>query len=138
MTPRALVWQAWTDPEQVVRWWGPIGFTTTTSQMDVRPGGTWTFVMHGPDGTDYPNHVVFHEVVEPERLAYTHGGGEGSEFPDFEVVVTFEDLGGKTRLTMHSTFVSAEIKQRLIDEVGALEGAKQTLERLAEHLKVKA
>ena len=67
--PRELVFEAWTDRDQVVEWWGPHGFTTTIHEMDVRPGGVWRFVMHGPDGTDYNNHVVFEEVVEPERLA---------------------------------------------------------------------
>ena len=59
--PRELVFEAWTDPEQVVQWWGPHGFTTTIHEMDVRPGGVWRFIMHGPDGTDYDNRVVFEE-----------------------------------------------------------------------------
>ena len=61
--PRNLVWEAWTDPRQVAQWWGPNGFTTTIEVMDVRPGGHWRHVMHGPDGTDYPNDIVFLEVV---------------------------------------------------------------------------
>ena len=65
--PREMVWKAWTDPRQVVQWWGPTGFTTTIEQMDVRPGGLWQYVMHGPDGTNYPNRSVFIEIVPPER-----------------------------------------------------------------------
>ena len=57
--PRDLVWRAWTDPQQIVQWWGPNGFKTTTYQMEVKPGGVWRFVMHGPDGTDYQNQVTF-------------------------------------------------------------------------------
>jgi uncharacterized protein YndB with AHSA1/START domain len=55
---RSLVFRAWTDPQHLARWWGPRGFTTTTHSMDVRPGGEWRFVMHGPDGTDYKNKIV--------------------------------------------------------------------------------
>jgi uncharacterized protein YndB with AHSA1/START domain len=77
--PRELVFEAWTDPEQVVRWFGPNGFTTTVHEMDARPGGIWRFTMHGPDGADYPNRVEFIEVVKPERLVYNHGPDAGSE-----------------------------------------------------------
>ena len=68
--PRDLVWRAWTDPQQIVQWWGPNGFTTTTYHMEVKPGGVWRLVMHGPDGRDYPNRITFLEVVEPERLVF--------------------------------------------------------------------
>src|ERR1700678_444638 len=74
--PRELVWQAMTDPLHVIHWWGPRGFTTTIEEMNVRPGGVWKQVMHGPDGTDYPNKSIFTEVVKPERLVYAHGGGK--------------------------------------------------------------
>jgi len=132
--PRELVFDAWTDPEQVVQWWGPFGFTTTIHEMDVRPGGVWRFVMHGPDGTDYDNHVVFEEVVKPERLVYRHGGGEGSDIKEFHVTVNFdEDDGGKTRLTLRLVAESPAERDRMV-EFGALEGGKQTMERLAEYL----
>src|ERR1700692_2235471 len=72
--PRKLVWQAMTDPKQVVLWWGPRGFTPTVKKMELRPGGTWEHVMHGPDGANYPNKSVFKEVVEEERIVYSHGG----------------------------------------------------------------
>jgi uncharacterized protein YndB with AHSA1/START domain len=68
--PRKMVWEAWTDPKQVAQWWGPKGFTTTIEEMDVRPGGVWKQVMHGPDGTDYSNESVFLDVVLYERLVY--------------------------------------------------------------------
>jgi uncharacterized protein YndB with AHSA1/START domain len=69
--PRELVWKAWTDPLHVVHWWGPRGFTTTVETMDVRPGGIWKHVMHGPDGANYPNWCVFSDVVEPERIVFS-------------------------------------------------------------------
>src|SRR5262245_65569471 len=68
--PPDRVFDAWTDPEQIVQWWGPRGFTTTTSTMEARPGGVWRFVMHGPDGRDYQNKITYFEVVRPERLVY--------------------------------------------------------------------
>lgn len=66
--PRDLVFTAWTDPKHVAQWWGPIGFTTTIHEMDVRPNGVWRLTMRGPDGVDYRNRIVFLEVVRPERL----------------------------------------------------------------------
>jgi uncharacterized protein YndB with AHSA1/START domain len=133
--PRELVWAVWTDPRQVAKWWGPRGFTTTIEQMDVRPGGHWKHVMRGPDGTEYPNHAVFSDVVKPERIVYSHGGHrEGGSSVRFESTWTFEDVGGKTRLTMRAVFPSAEERDRVVREFGAIEGAKQTMGRLAAHL----
>src|SRR5271155_740770 len=63
--PRELVWKAWTEPQHIVHWWGANGFTDTMEAMDVRPGGAWKHMMHGPDGADYPNHCVYLEVVKP-------------------------------------------------------------------------
>lgn len=127
--PRQLVFDTWTDPKHISNWWGPRGFTTTTRKMDVRPGGEWLFVMHGPDGTDYPNEIVYLEVVRPERLVYTHGPA-----PVFDVTVTFEEAGGKTKMTMRSVFASAEIRNQVDEEFGAVEGMHQTLDRLEEEL----
>ena len=134
--PRELVWEAWTNPEHVVRWWGPRGFTTTIEIMDVRPGGMWKHVMHGPDGTDYPNRCVFIEVAKPERIVYSHGGGtKGRRGVRFEATWTFEALNRhQTRVTMRGVFPSAEDRERVVKEYGAIEGGKQTLERLGEHL----
>lgn len=127
--PRELVFDAFTDAKHVSNWWGPRGFTTTTHEMDVRPGGKWLFVMHGPDGTDYDNEIVYLEVVRPERLTYTHGPA-----PVFDVVITFEEEGNKTRLTMRSIFASAEVRDQVAEDFGAVEGMNQTLDRLQEEL----
>ena len=67
MHPRELVFKMWTDPKHVAQW-GPKGFTNTIYEMDVKPRGVWRFVMHGPDGVDYKNRIVYIEIVEPERL----------------------------------------------------------------------
>ena len=128
--PRELVWEAWTDPRHLARWWGPDGFTTTTSAFDMRPGGVWRFVMHGPDGRDYQNRITFDEVVKPERLVYHHGGGDDVEPVQFRTTVTFEDLGGKTRRTWRGMFPSAADRARVIKEYGADKGLVQTLARL--------
>jgi uncharacterized protein YndB with AHSA1/START domain len=133
--PREVVWNAWTDPQQVVNWWGPRGFTTTIHEMDVQPGGVWSHTMHGPDGTDYPNKSVFVEVMKPERIVYSHGGGRaGGTAAHFESTWTFEAQGDKTNLTIQMVFPTAEARDRVVKEFGAIEGGKQTLERLAEHL----
>ena len=134
--PRELAWRAMTGSEHVVNWWGPRGFTTTIEVMDVRPGGEWKHVMRGPDGTNYPNHSVFREVVEPERIVFVQGGKkEGGPSISFVSTWTFDDLGsGKTRITIRMVFPTAADRERVVREFGAIEGAKQTLERLAEHL----
>jgi uncharacterized protein YndB with AHSA1/START domain len=132
--PRELVWQAWTDPARLAQWWGPDGFTTTTSAFEQRPGGVWRFVMHGPDGRDYQNRITFDAIVEPERLVYHHGGGDDVEPVRFVTMVTFEDLGGRTRVTLHGRFPSAAERDRVIREYGADTGAMQTLARLAAHV----
>ena len=132
--PRELVFAAWTDPAHAGKWWGPRGFTTTTREMDVRPGGVWRFVMHGPDGTDYQNKIVYVEVARPERLVYQHAGEGDHADVQFQMTVTFADEGGKTRLTMRAVFPTAEARNHRAEKYGAVEGAKQHLERLAEHL----
>ena len=129
--PRDLVWTMWTDPKHIAQWWGPRGFRNTIHEMDVRPGGHWRFIMHGPDGQDYQNHNVYVEVVRPERIVFDHVTG-----PLFRATATFEDLGNnKTRVTMRSVFESAALRNKVADEYGAVEGMHQTLARLGEHLK---
>ncbi len=129
--PRALVFEAWTDPKHLSQWWGPDGFTTTTSAFDMRPGGVWRFVMHGPDGRDYENRITFVEIVKPELIRYQHGGGDAEPL-QFRTTVTFEELAGnRTRITLHAVFPSAAERDRVVREHGAVEGAAQTLGRLA-------
>src|SRR5688500_8082050 len=96
--PRELVFEAFTDPNHLVHWYGPDGFTITNKSIEVKPGGSWRFTMHGPDGRDYPNRVIFTEVVKPERLVYRHSGEEETEDISFQVIVTFEKEGNQTLL----------------------------------------
>lgn len=97
---RNLVWRLWTEPEHVARWWGPHGFRTTIRELEVRPGGAWRFVMHGPDATDYDNEMVCAEVCRPAHLVY-----KPTVPPVFRQEVAFTNLGdGRTRVAVRSTF----------------------------------
>ena len=130
--PRALVFLAWTEPHHLAQWFGPNGFSLTTHSFAFEPGGTWRFVMHGPDGRDHQNRVVFDEIVPPERIVYHHGNVEGVEPLCFKTVITFEDLEGKTRLTMQGIFPSAEARERVVGEYGKAQ--MQTLARLDDYV----
>lgn len=131
--PREQVFAAFTEPARVARWWGANGWTTTTDVMDVRPGGVWRFIMHGPDGTDAPNRIVYSEVVTPERLAYAHGEDSDDTPAMFHVTVTFDAEGAKTCLTMMSVFATREERDKSVDS-GAVEGGQQMLDRLEQFL----
>lgn len=132
--PRELVFAVWTDPRHVGHWWGPEGFTTTTRVMEIKVGGLWDYVMHGPDGTDYPGRGVYREVLAPARLVFSHVGGKADD-PHLtcEFSVTFEEVEGGTVLTLRMIFptISAADHAR---ELGAGEGGVQSLERLARAL----
>jgi uncharacterized protein YndB with AHSA1/START domain len=130
--PRTLVFDAWTDAKHVGRWWGPKGFTTTTHQIDVRPGGVWRFTMHGPDGADYPNKITYLEIVKPERLVYDNG--DQGEPGYFQSTVTFAEEGMKTRLSLRMLFPTAGERDAVVKKYNALEGANQHLDRLGEQL----
>ena len=125
--PRELVFKAWTDPDQLVHWWGPKGFTNTFHEFDMRPGGIWRFVMHGPDGVDYQNKSVFVEVVNPERIVFDHVSG-----PRFQVVATFAEQAGKTTLTFRMRFESAAECDKV--KAFAVEGTEQNFDRLETQL----
>ncbi len=131
--PRELVWQAWTDATQIDQWWGPDGFRNETLAMDVRPGGMWRYIMHGPDGVDYPNRIIYREVVEPERLVYSHDSDIDDDPAAFHVTVTFMAEGDKTQLTMRSRFATAAQYAKVV-AFGAVAGGKQTLARLDTYL----
>jgi len=134
--PRELVWEAMTNPRHVVNWWGPRGFTTTIEKMDFRVGGEWKHVMRGPDGTNYPNKSVFKEIVTPERIVFQHGGRrEAGPGVSFVSTWSFERLAAdKTRVSIRMIFPSAAERDLVVKEFGAIEGGKQTLEKLGEYL----
>ena len=129
---RERVWKAFTTAEALARWWGPNGFTITTSSFDFREGGEWVFIMHGPDGRDYPNWVRFTRIEEPSRMDHDHGG-DGDRVL-FRTVITLDEVGGKTRVTLHSTFETKEQRDLVVKEYGAVEGGQQTLARLDAYL----
>lgn len=128
--PRDLVFAAFSDREHIGEWWGPTGFTTTTSKMEFKPGGKWEFVMHGPDGRDYENRVVFDEIVEPE-LIISHHTGEGAAGVHHYTVITLEAEGSKTLITLRTVMSDAAERERVAREHSAVEGGKQNLQRLA-------
>lgn len=131
--PRELVWQAYTDERHLPHWFGPDGFSLTMHSIDVRPGGTWRYTMHGPDGKDWPNRQTYQEIVRPERLVYLHGEDVDDDPGAFHVTVTLEDLGGRTRVTQRMVFRTRAQRDGVIS-FGAVELGKQTMGRLAKHL----
>jgi uncharacterized protein YndB with AHSA1/START domain len=102
--PRELVFEAFHNPQHLAQWWGPAGFTNTFSEFDFRPGGHWRFVMHGPDGSDYPNHSVFDEVSAPERIVFRHLDEEHH----FQMTILLAEESGGTRLTWRMLHPTAE------------------------------
>jgi uncharacterized protein YndB with AHSA1/START domain len=132
--PIGVVFDAWTNPVHLPHWWGPKGFTTTIEEMDVRPGGVWRLTMHGPDGRDYRNRIVFQEVEKPYRLVYRHEPEAGSEPVRAETTVTFTNDHGKTRVVLRMLFPSAAERDHVVNTYHAEEGFEQTLTRLIEHL----
>jgi uncharacterized protein YndB with AHSA1/START domain len=101
--PRNLVFEAFSNPNHLVHWWGPKDFTNTFQEFDLRPGGAWRFVMHGPDGSDYPTAKTFLEVVEPERIVFQELG----ETHRFLMTMTFAEQSSSTTLTWRMLFESA-------------------------------
>lgn len=122
--PRSRVYAAFADPAQLARWWGPEGFTNTFETFDLHPGGTWRFVMHGPDGADYPNESVFVEVVPEQRVVFNHVSS-----PAFEMSITFSDHGPRTAVGWRQRFASADECRRIA--AIAVPANEQNLDRLA-------
>lgn len=122
--PREQVWKVWTEPDLLAQWWGPHGFTNLFETFDLRPGGEWRFVMRGPDGKDYQNHIVFEALEAPARLVMDHTSG-----PRFRIEATFADRGGKTEVTFRGIFET--VKEYDAVKGYAIEGNRQTLERMA-------
>src|ERR1700677_3627646 len=127
--PVELVWEVWTKPEHIAQWWGPNGFTNTIDLMEMRPGGEWHLVMHGPDGTDYVNRSVFREVVPFKRIVYDHVSG-----PKFTTTVEFEAQGERTLIRWHMLFETAGQVIHVVKTFKADEGLKQNIEKLSHYL----
>jgi uncharacterized protein YndB with AHSA1/START domain len=127
--PQEQLFKMWSDPVHISNWWGPRGYTTTTEIMEFKNGGVWRHVMHGPDGTNFNNEIVYVEIVEPELIIYDHVNE-----PLFRSVSTFENVGNSTRLTVRLDFASAEACDYGVLHHGASEGLKDLVDRLAEQL----
>lgn len=127
--PRERVFRAFSDPEQLAKWWGPNGFTNTIKKFDFRPGGDWHLTMHGPDGTDYRNESVFVTVDPPERIVYDHL----RTMHRFLMEITFFDFDGKTRIIWRQRFESSAEYERVKQFV--VPANEQNFDRLAEHLR---
>jgi len=125
--PRDLVFQAWTDPEQLKLWWGPRGFSNSFESFDFKPGGLWKYTMHGPGGRDFPGEMQFVEIVEPERIVMDHLGP-----PQFRLTALFEELGSRTKLTFRQLFATAAVHDGV--KRYAMPGNEENLDKLSEHL----
>lgn len=147
--PREMVFDAFTKPEEMKKWWGPKGFTVFVSTMDLRPGGTYHYGMRGPDGTPMWGRFVYREIVRPERIVFVNSfsdenGGvtRHAMAPDWPLLMittfTFEDLGGgKTRLTTSSKPLDATEAECAVFDANhdsMTQGWTGTLDQLEGHL----
>jgi uncharacterized protein YndB with AHSA1/START domain len=136
--PREIVWEAWTDPRHLARWWGPDGFAARVRELDLRVGGTFLLHLRGPDGRDYPCKGIYREIVKPERIVWLgvpedgHPCGAGLP-PRAIVTVTFKPAGGRTELTIHTRLESTSDREAAITH-GYFQGWTQSLARLAAHM----
>ena len=141
--PRELVFKAWSEPERLMRWWGPKGFTAPVAKIDFRVGGKFLNCMRAPDGKEYWSTGVYQEIVEPERIVCTdsfadekgkvvpasHYGMTGDIPMEMRISVTFEDLGGKTKMTLkHFGLPAGEHRS------GANQGWNESFDKLAEYI----
>lgn len=125
---RELVFSAWTDPERLKNWWGPKDFTNTFDEFDFREGGYWRFVMHGPDGTDYPNESLFVKIVSPELIVFDHICA-----PEFRIVATFEEKAPQqTLLTFRMIFDTPQACERV--KIYAVDKNEENFDRLEREL----
>jgi uncharacterized protein YndB with AHSA1/START domain len=125
--PRDRVFRAFSNPAHLVHWWGPKGFTNTFDEFDLRAGGKWRFLMHGPDGENFPNESVFVEVIPPERVVFKNISG-----PEFEMTITFEEYDGKTEVGWRQLFNTSAEFERVAKF--AVEANEQNLDRLAKQV----
>ena len=116
--PVARVWRAWTDNAEIVKWWGPHGFSDETTSREFKEGGIWKHVMIGPDGARYLNTAKYVEIVPEKKIVVKNGGGK--EFDEkgvgFVSTITFKAVGSKTELTMRLELITAAMKKRVVEE----------------------
>jgi uncharacterized protein YndB with AHSA1/START domain len=131
--PRALVWNAWTDPKMMAQWFGPRGFTNPVCELDVRVGGSLRIVMRGPDGNDYPMKGVFREVKTLERLVFSNiaTDKDGNHLLEGETTVIFAENDGKTTLTL-KTYAAGLVPIASQMLAGMEAGWTQSIDKLQE------
>ncbi|MEO7413643.1 MAG: SRPBCC family protein [Opitutaceae bacterium] len=130
--PREQVFQAWTDPTQLARWWGPHGMTTPFCEMDLRPGGAFRTLMRAPDGSEYPTKGVFLEITPPERIVFSDAfepGFQPAVDPFITAIVTFEDFDGRTKCTARALHKSVSDREKH-QQMGFHQGWSESLDRL--------
>ncbi len=127
--PVGLVWEVWTTPSHIKHWYGPDGFTTTIITMDVVEGGEWEFILHGPDGTDYPNKNIYKELIQHKKIVFNHVVG-----PKFQTTITFDAQDYNTLVIVSMLFESKEQKEITINEYKADVGLRQNIDRLENYL----
>jgi len=130
--PRELVFETTMDPELIPRWWGPRYLETTVDEMDVRPGGRWRFLQRDPEGHVHAFHGVYHDITAPERMVCTFEY-EGVPGHVLLQTATYEDVGGKTKLTLQSVFQAAADRDGMVKS-GMETGARDMMDRMAELL----
>lgn len=130
--PVKTVWEAYTDPVQAAKWWGPRGFTITTHSKDLRVNGIWHYTMHGPDGKDWINKTLYLEVDPYKKLVYDHGGND-EQAPLFRVTVTFSEVKKGTKMEMIMALPTPEAAAQTREMIRQA-GGNSTWDRLAEYL----
>lgn len=141
--PRQLVWDVWTTPEHIEKWFGPKGFTTRVVKLDFQVGGRSAYVMVGPDGTEYPGTGVFKEIVPIEKIVTTDEFGEGFEeiaekqqidLPQGMIsTFLFDDLGKRTKLTLITSHPTVEDREKH-EAMGVVDGWNSSLDKMEEYL----
>ncbi len=129
--PRRRVFEAWTHPEHLPRWFGRRGWTMPVCEIDLRPGGAWRFLSRGPDGRDMGMSGVYHEITPPQRLVYTESF---DDYPGETInTLVLSEENGKTTITCSSVYPSKEARDAVL-KTRMREGASESLDRLAELL----
>ncbi len=123
-----LMWKVWTDPEHVIHWWGPDGFSSTIHQMDLTEGGEWRLTLHGPDGTNYPNRSIFKEIIPLKKIVFEHFN------PHFVTTVIFEEKKNEIQIDWTMLFDTTEMHDIVVKVHKADEGQQQNIERLKKYL----
>ena len=141
--PRQLVWDVWTTPKHIEKWFGPKGFDTRVEELDFRVGGRSNYIMVGPDGTEYPAAGTFKEIVPIEKIVSTDEWGEGIDkieaFKNVDLpqgmilTALFDDLGQRTKLTLITSHKTVEDKKKH-EEIGVVAGWNSSFDKMDEYL----